>query len=70
MGSGVLIWGAIAALWLLILGADLFDSASHCAHLNPWLFLRIPVLAAASLGLAVAAATFLTARRMGRKRGS
>jgi len=62
LGWSRLAWGALAVFWLLILGNDIFDSAARCARLNPWLLLRIPLLAALAQGFASAAATFWTAR--------
>lgn len=56
IGFGTVLWGAIAALWWLVLENDLFDSAAHCAAVRPWLLYRAPLLAISAHGLASLAA--------------
>lgn len=60
---GTLMWGAIAALWWLILENDLFESAKHCAAFRPWQILRVPLLATFAHGLASLTAAFWAARK-------
>jgi hypothetical protein len=62
-GFGLVIWGAIAAAWLMVLKNDLFDSAARCASLRPWFLFREPLLATAGQGLANLAAALWTAQR-------
>lgn len=62
-GFGTVLWGAIAALWWLILENDLFDSAAHCASMRPWLLFREPLLATFAHGAASLAAALSVARK-------
>jgi hypothetical protein len=62
-GFGTMLWGAIAALWWLILENDLFDSAAHCAALRPWFLFREPLLATFAHGAASFAGALSAARR-------
>lgn len=61
-GYVTILGGAIAVLWLLLLQNGLFDSAAHCASLQPWHLLRIPLLVTTAHGLACVAAAFWVAR--------
>jgi hypothetical protein len=61
-GYAMVLCGAIAALWWLLLQNDLFDSAAHCAALQPWHLLRVPLLVAIAHGFACVAAAFWIAR--------
>jgi hypothetical protein len=61
-GYGTVLCGAIAVLWWLLLEDDLFDSAAHCAALQPWHLVRIPLLTTIAHGFATFAAAFWVAR--------
>lgn len=61
-GYATVVCGAIAALWWLLLQNDLFDSPVHCAALQPWHLLRVPLLATIAHGFASVAAAFWVAR--------
>lgn len=61
-GFGTVLWGALAALWWMLLQNDLFDTARHCAGLRPWLLFREPLLATCVHGLACLAAALNRAR--------
>jgi hypothetical protein len=61
-GFGVVLWGAMAALWWMLLQNDLFDTARHCAGLRPWRLFREPALATTVHGLACMAAALGRAR--------
>jgi hypothetical protein len=61
-GYVTVLCGAIAVLWWLLLQNGLFDSAAHCAALQPWRLLRVPLLVTTAHGLACVAAAFWVAR--------
>lgn len=61
-GYVTVLCGAIAVLWWLLLQNDLFDSAAHCASLQPWHLFRIPLLTIIAHGFACVAAAFWIAR--------
>lgn len=61
-GYVTVLCGAIAVLWWLLLKDDLFDSAAHCASLQPWRLWRIPLLVITAHGLVCVAASFWVAR--------
>lgn len=66
---GAVLWGAVAALWWLILENDLFDSAAHCRSLQPWFLFREPLLTTFVHGCAtLAAALSLAAKNSGKPR--
>ena len=62
-GFGMVTWGAVGALWWLILGNGLFDNAAHCASLRPWLLFREPLLVTSAHGFASFAAALSVARK-------
>jgi hypothetical protein len=62
VGFGTVLWGAIAAVWWLILGNELFDSAAHCSSVQPWMLWRAPLLATSAQGLATLAAALWAGR--------
>jgi hypothetical protein len=62
VGYGTVLCGAIAVLWWLFVKNDLFDSAAHCASLQPWHLLRVPLLTTIAHGFASFAAAFWIAR--------
>jgi hypothetical protein len=59
---GTVIWGAIAAVWWMVLKNDLFESAADCASLRPWFLIREPLLAISGQGFASFAAALWVAR--------
>jgi hypothetical protein len=61
-GYVMVLCGAIAPLWWLLLENDLFDSAVHCTALKPWLLLRIPLLTTTAHAFPCVAAGFWVAR--------
>ncbi|HEX5262432.1 MAG TPA: hypothetical protein VFW13_02835, partial [Phenylobacterium sp.] len=62
IGYVTVLCGAVGALWWMVLHNDLFDSAAHCAALQPWHLLRIPLLATITHGFICVAAAFWVAR--------
>jgi hypothetical protein len=61
-GYVTVLCSVIAVLWWLLLRNDLFDSAAHCAALQPWQLLRVPLLTTIAHGFACVAAAFWVAR--------
>jgi len=61
--AGTMLWAAIAALWWLTAENDLFDSAGHCATVQPWFLFRSPLLVTVVHGFAVLAASLWAGRR-------